>query len=204
MKFYTAPVSHNCRRVAALIEELGLKVEEINVDLFKGETRTEAFRAINPTGKVPALVDGDLHLFESNAIMVYLAEKAGSPLWPADLALRATARCWMAWQYTTFSPPVGAVITERMIKPMVGGQTDEAKVEAGLAQFAKAAATLDAHLEGKQWICGDVFTVADYALGAVLAYAHPAGLPVSDFPAMAAWLGRVTARPAWAASAPKR
>jgi len=84
VKYYYHPASPNCRKVTAVIDYLGFQAEHIVVDLPKGEQMSPEFLAINPNGRVPTLVDGNRTLWESNAIIIYLAEKAASDMWPDD------------------------------------------------------------------------------------------------------------------------
>jgi len=185
-----------------LLGELSLDVEVRVVDLMLGGTKTPEFLAINPNGKLPALVDGDLALFESNAILIHLAERADSPLWPRDTATRSRALGWMFWQLGTMDPPKSVVTTQRVLVPMMGGTPDSAAVEQALIGFRAAAAILDDHLARSPWLAGAECTVADIALGGCLTYAEPAGLPIDDYPHFARWRARLRARPAFAASAP--
>ena len=100
MKYYYHPLSPNCRKVTALIEMLGQKCERKVIDLPKGEHLTPEFLEVNPFGAVPVLVDGELKLPESNAILIYLAEKAGSELWPSasrSAAGGSRATHWPTW-----------------------------------------------------------------------------------------------------------
>ena len=95
MKLYYAETM-NPRKACAVAKYLGSPVEYVRVDLSRGEHRTPAFLAENPNGKVPVLVDGDVHLWESTAIMAHLAVKAGSDLWPADAASQVEVLRWLS------------------------------------------------------------------------------------------------------------
>ena len=88
MKYYYHPGSPNCRKVSAVIEMLGVDAKYEFVDLPKGKQAQPEFLAVNPNGMVPALVDGDTTVLESNCIIIYLAEKTGSDLWPEDAPSR--------------------------------------------------------------------------------------------------------------------
>ncbi|MCM3267142.1 glutathione S-transferase N-terminal domain-containing protein, partial [Streptomyces thermoviolaceus] len=96
MQLYGDRGSSNTRRVLTVARHLQLDVEFIFVNLFAGENRTAAYLALNPNGTIPTFVDGDVVLFEASAIMIYLAEKAGSALWP-DGAARFETLKWMFW-----------------------------------------------------------------------------------------------------------
>jgi len=204
MKLYTLSASPNSRRAMATALQLGVDVEVVTVNLMKGEHRTPEFLAINPNGKVPALVDGELRLWESTAIMHYLAMKTpGQTLLPEDPAARADVLRWQAWDLTTFSPTTAPVVYERVFTPMMGGTPDEERIATLLTGFRKAATLLEAHLQGRQWLVGDGLTLADFSVGAVLTYAIAAQLPLAEFPAIEAWRARLERVPAWAETMPR-
>ncbi|MCA9538681.1 MAG: glutathione S-transferase family protein [Myxococcales bacterium] len=201
MKLYGNPLSNNCRKVYALIEHLGVDVELVAIDMMKREMNGPEFRKINPNGKVPAFTDGDLVLFESNAIMLYLAEKFGTALWPADATVRAEAAKWMFWEVGTLTPVTAAVVMEQLLKPMLGGTTDPAEVVARTERYKPVAAILDAHLAHRRYLTGDQPTIADLSLGSAMTYAPFAGL-FEGFPHIAAWYRRLDEIDGWKQSAP--
>lgn len=202
MKLYEFPPSPNCRKVSALIHHLGLEVERQTVNLMEGQQREPAFLALNPNGMVPVLETPEGALWESNAILIYLAEKAGSELWPRGQAAVDVNR-WLAWQLAHFGPACATMLRERVLKPMMGMEADEAKAVEGLESFRRQAAVLEAQLGKHAFVAGDALTLADFALGAPLGYAQPAGLPLADYPKISAWLGRLDALPAWRDTAPR-
>ncbi|CAA0099509.1 Glutathione S-transferase GstB [BD1-7 clade bacterium] len=98
MKLYTIVGSPNSRKVLAVIDHIGLDVEVEYLDLAAGDTQQPGYMALNPNAMVPTLVDGDLTLWESNAIIQYIADKAGADeLYPKDLAQRADIARWQCW-----------------------------------------------------------------------------------------------------------
>jgi glutathione S-transferase len=197
MKIYDFPLSPNCRKVRAIVYELGLKPEFVPVHLFKGEQHEASVLALNPNARVPILVDGDFVLWESNAIATYLAE--GSPLLPTARRERADVDRWCSWQLAHMGPAIGKVAFERLVKPLTGqGQPDAKIVEEGLADFAKYARVLDASLAGagddKPFVAGRL-SVADFVLASVFSIGVTVGLETAPFPRVHKWLGRVLARP---------
>lgn len=202
---HSNPYSNNARKVNALLAEpdmAGLVVDRRLVRLLTGETRSPAFLALNPNGKVPLLVIDGEPLFESNAICVALAERAGSALWPTDAAARRRVLQWMFWQTTTLDRPCGAVVVQRVLMPMRGAAPDEAIVARELQAVRAAFAILDAHLSRARYMAGDGFTLADLAIAGSLVYADAGGLPVAEFEHLARWWAAVQARPSWQTSAP--
>lgn len=208
MHLYHHPLSSNARRAVMTAHHLAplLKapVTLTLVDLMTGAHQTPAFKQLNPAAKVPVLTDGDFVLTESPAIMVYLAESApGQTLWPAQLQARAKVNRWLFWCAAHFMPAVATLNWERFVKRMVTGEAaDPARVGQGEAEFAAHAALLDAHLTGRDWVCGDALSLADFSLAAPLMHVQTARLQLAPFEHLNAWWGRVRELPAWQASEP--
>jgi glutathione S-transferase len=201
MKLYNADLSPNALRVRAAASELGIDLEIIDVDLRKGENKTESYLAMNPNGKVPVLVDGDFVLWESRAINAYLASvKPQAGLYPADAKKRAIVDQWSYWQAVHLGPTIQRIVFERMLKPMFGmGEPDETAIEPQLKDLAQLMPILDAALAGKDWIAGEL-SLADFALASTFIYRAGSNISLSDTPNIAAWLDRMEARPSWQAA----
>ena len=196
MKLYYSDTL-NPRKACAVARHLTLPVEFIRVALEKGEHRTPQFRAINPNAKVPVLVDGATTLWESNAIMCYLAEKAGSDLWPRDARQTEVMR-WLMWDATEFAPAAGTFYFEHIIKPRFQQrEADPAEIARVTPDFERYAGVLDAHLKGRRYLVGDALTVADFAVAITLPYAEKAHLPLENFPEIRRWHDRLGQLPAW-------
>jgi glutathione S-transferase len=199
MKLYINPASPNVRRVRLTAAVLGLPLEEEKLDFAKGEHKKPEFLALNPNGAVPTLVDGDFVLTESRAIMQYLAsKKPETGLLPRDERVRAEVTRWQFWDASHFSPQLGTVAFQKIIKPRLGlGAPDAAKVEEALANFHRFAAVLDKRLEGKQYVVGDSMTLADLTLASSLMYARQSEVPLAEFPNTDAWFSRMSDMDAW-------
>jgi glutathione S-transferase len=194
MKLYDFAFSPNCRKVHALAYELGVELEFVRVDLPKGGQRAPAFLAINPNGRVPVLVDGDLVLWESTAILRYLAGKAGSPLVPSGSRALAEVDRWLSWQLAHLGPAMSKVAFERIVKKITGqGPPDEAAIAAGTVEFAKLTAILDDTLAGREYLAG-ALSIADFALASHFSLAATAGLDLGPYVHVNAWLTRVLSR----------
>lgn len=204
MKLYMNAMSPNVRRVRLTAAVLGLEIEEKNVDFTKGEHKGPELLALNSNGAVPTLVDGDFSLFESRAIMQYLAsKKPESGLLPKDEKARAEVTKWQFWDASHFSANLGTLAFQRVMKPMFGmGEPDAAKVDEAIAAIKRFGAVLDKHLEGKTWVVGDKMTVADLTLASSLMYAKQADAPIAEFKNITAWFGRITELDAWKKTAP--
>lgn len=202
MQFYTSPVSPNCRKVDAVARHLGIQLEHKVVDVLKGESRTPEFRAINPNGKVPVLVDGDVTLWESAAIQCYLASKTDNALWPKT-NLRYQVMKWQAWELAHFGAAARSLTFQRVLKQALGlGKPDLTRCEEDEANFKTYAAVLDGALAGTRFLVNDQLTLADFAVAAPLSYAAQARLPLAGFENLKRWLNALDELPAWRASAP--
>jgi glutathione S-transferase len=196
MKVYDFPPSPNCRKVRAVVYELGLKPEFVPTNLFKGESRTPAFLARNPNGRLPVLEDGDFILWESNSIISYLATKHGAAagLVPSTPRERAEVDRWLFWQVAHVGPAIGKVAFERIVKGITGqGTPDQAMIDLGTADFKTHSAALEASLDNKEYVAGRL-SVADFALASFYSVAAPCGLDVAAYPKVNAWLGRLLSR----------
>lgn len=198
MKLYHHPASYNARRAVAVASHVGADVELELVDLMVQEQRSDAFLAINPNGKVPVLVDGELVLWESTAIAHYLAEKTGSDLLPEDPAQRADVLRWEAWTLAHLARATDVFLFENLIKSLYGlGDPDEQALAAAAQQFHACAAVLDAHLDGRTWVAADRLTLADFSLAAVFSISDLTKVPWSDYAHIQRWYQGIEALPAW-------
>lgn len=197
MKLYYAETM-NPRKACAVAKYLHSPVQYVRVDLSKGEHMTPAFLAENPNGKVPVLVDGDLHLWESTAIMAYLAVKAGSDLWPSDPLQQVDVLRWLSWDLAHFARHGGSLYFENMIKPALGlGEPNPAAIQEASKFWKRFAKVLDAHLANHEYLVGDRLSIADFGVGVLLPWARESQLPVEDFPHIVRWHDRLMAIPAW-------
>ena len=195
MKLYQFSLSPNCQKVVALAHEVGVALDTVDVNLFKGEARAPALLAKNPNGRVPVLEDGDFVLWESNSMLGYVAAKADrTDLAPNTPRERADVDRWLAWHIAHFGPAVGKVAFERVVKKIGGlGAPDEAIVEKGSAEFSALAKVLDRSLAGREYLCGRL-TIADFCLAPYAALTESCGLDLRAYPQAYAWLERMLAR----------
>jgi glutathione S-transferase len=204
---YTSPGSHHSRRVTILVHELGIDVELEPIDVrppgLGGDNHSESFHALNPNEKVPVLRDGDFLLWESSAIMWYLAERHGdTPLWPRDGRRRADIAKWQLWQAAHLSPAADGLMYERMVRPMLGQTADAAHLAALTTSFHRWCDVLDGALARTPMLTGPDFTCADIAVATALMWSAPVGMPLERHAPVVDWLARVHARPSWQATQP--
>jgi glutathione S-transferase len=194
IKIYGTPMSRAMRSMWAL-EEVGVPYELVATH-FATDAHTPAYLKINPNGRVPALQDGDLTLFESLAINLYLARKYGPAIWPKSVADEGRTYQWSIWAMTELEEPVITALLHRMFLP--AEQRDPKKADDAAERFKKPIAVLDGALAGREYLIGSDFTIADLNVASVLSIAPMGGLDLAPTPHAAAWLGRCTARPALA------
>jgi glutathione S-transferase len=193
MKLYGFGPTRSLRALWAL-KELDADFEFLPVNLLAGENRHPDFLRLNPTGKTPVLVDGDLVLSESAAIVLYLAEKyPDKGLLPADLKTRAEVYRWVMFAMTELEQPLWRITRHTMLYP------EEKRLPADIAlareEFAAMARVLEHHMEGRQFIVGDSITAADCVTAYLIDWADEVHL-LDDFPQLRAYLDRMYRRPA--------
>ena len=173
MKLYHHPASANCRKCLLVSEHLGLDLDREIVDILKGENKKPEFLKLNPNAKIPLLVDGSLKLWESNAIMAYLASHQDNTLWPKSNARYDIMR-WQHWESSHFKPAIESIVFERVFKKFANlGEPDAAAIKRGEENLDRYGAVLNGHLETHDWVVGKNLSLADFALAANLTY-HPA------------------------------
>ena len=188
--------SGNCHKVRLLLEQLGRPYDWVETRSDTGATRTPDFLALNPNGKVPALVrDDGAVLTESNAILCWLAD--GTDFLPADPWARAQALSWMFFEQYSHEPYVAVA------RFICGWTPIDSPRRADLPRLRERAhaalAVMERHLAAHDWFTGDRYGIADIALFAYTAPAEEGGVSLDAYPAINAWLDRVRATPRFVA-----
>lgn len=159
---YHFPYSQHARRVVSLLEEAGLQYQLRHVDMAKGAHRSAEYLAVNPNHQVPTLVDGDIKLHESNAILRYVCVKHGLDAWyPKELPLRAKVEDWLDWNQCRLSPTVVDIVLNSVF---LGAAGDKAAVERGQSRLPELWSILNAGLAGAQFLAGSRPTIADLSV----------------------------------------
>ena len=200
---YTTPLSANGRKVLAVSDHLGLEPDVKLVDVYAGEGRSTEYLAIHPLGKIPALVDGRLTVWESNAILQYLVEAhGGNRLWSREAKARAAIARWLYWETSEWQPALVQVLTGFVAREM-GLLPEDTPVTLNWVdpRFRAQAEFLEGHLRGREYLAIDELTIADFSVAAMMMYVRRAFFPFSEFPAIAAWYERIEALDAWRATA---
>ncbi len=192
IKLYGVPMSRALRSLWAL-EEIGVEYEHVPVNTTDDSKKPD-YLAINPNGRIPALVDGDLTLFESMAINLYLARKYDGGLQPKTLEDESRAVQWSFWAMTELEPHLLEMLKHRVLLPEDERNASEA--EAGAAALHAPLLVLDGALEGRSCLLGDSFTIADLNVAAVLSWSIFVGLDLSGFSHVKSWFDACMGRPA--------
>lgn len=189
MKIHADPITINCRKVIAGLKLMDAPYELAYVNYFEGEQKSEAYLKINPNSSMPALTDGDLVLWESNAILAYAADKNGADaFYPKDAKKRADINRWMFWESASWFPACYTYLVENCIKPMLGGETDKAIVATNEEQWHKLASILNTRLATSKYVCGPTPTIADISLAAPMHLHGWQKLPLDAHPHIKRWL----------------
>lgn len=191
IKLYGAMASR-AHRVVWALKECGLAFDHVPTNFQDGSTRTPEFRAINPNGRVPAIDDDGFLLFESLAINLYLARKYGGSLGPLSPQEEALATQWSFWVTTEVEKPLLFASANRRLFT----ESDEELAHLGIAKLDRPFKVLDAHLDGKPYVLGDRFTVADLNIATVMDLAPQCGISLDAWPNVSEWHRRCLARPA--------
>jgi glutathione S-transferase len=193
--------SVNVQKAVWGLEELGLPYELIEAGGAFGRVREPDYLALNPNGLVPVMEEDGFVLWESNAILRYLACTHGlGTLWPEDPRAAALVDQWLDWQATRFTPSTRDAFWQTVRTPPE--QRDQSVIARSIAASEECAAILDAHLMGRVYAVGDRFTAADIALGAATHRWLLLDVPRIERPALRAWYERIRVRPAVAVSLP--
>ena len=192
MKLYGFGPSRSLRALWGL-KELDVDFEFIPVNLLRDEHKDPDFLRVNPTGRVPVLVDGDVVIPESAAIVLYLADKYREKgLMPADLKARAQVYRWTLFAVTELEQPLWRITRHTVVYPE--NKRLPADIALAREEFVAMAAILESHLEGRDFIVGDALTVADCVTVYLVDWANELKL-IGDFPRLSAYLERMYARP---------
>jgi glutathione S-transferase len=187
LRLHDYAASGNCYKVRLLLAQLDREYERVPVDIFAGGTLTEEFGRLNPVRETPVLEqDGADPLPESNAILLHLAE--GTDFLAADRAGRAQTLRWLFWEQSEVIPALAGLRFRLMTGRLAPDAPD---MERRRAAGHGVLRILEDHLREREFMVGGLYSVADISLYAYVSVAHEAGLDLSGYPAVGAWLERV-------------
>jgi len=199
IKIYGDPESGSLRRVTTAAKVMGIEIERVNVDLFKGESHTPEFLELNPHGLTPVLQEGATIIWEASAINLYLAEKVNSPLLGKDPKERYEVLQWMFWSGEQWRVFAVLLFDERVAARAMDKPQNTAIIDLALNKIRAAAQVLDQHLASRRFIVGHALTLADIDIAAPFSQIDRAKPPLTEFPNLMAWQQRLLDTvPAWA------
>ena len=201
MKLYYDPITVNCRKVVAGFHLMNVSFDKAHVDYFAGGQKAPEYVAINPNASLPALVDEDLTLWESNAILQYVADKTGAAAYyPKDLKVRADINRWHLWEAAHWFPSCYVYLVENVVKPLLSAEPDASVTNKEAPNWHKLAGILDQRLAGRRWLCGESVTLADIAVAAPMHLYRWQKLPLESHPNLRRWIDAVEQLPCWKAT----
>jgi glutathione S-transferase len=192
LKLYQYALSGNCYKIRLLLNQLGIAYECIPVDIHQGESRTPAFLAMNPVGKIPVLeVSPGQYLPESNAIIYYLAD--GTDFLPQDRWERAQVMQWLFFEQFSHEPNI-ATVRYWIAIAKIADKHREAIAHKQALGYA-ALQVMEQHLTTSDYFVGNRYSIADISLYAYTHVAEEGDFDLSKFPAILAWLDRIVSQP---------
>ncbi len=193
MKLYTHPLSGNAYKAELLLAHLGVEYEKVVIDIFKGEHKTDEFKKLNPNCKIPVLVDGDFVVWESNALLFYIARKfAPNPFLPEQPEKFGKSAQWVVFGKTTLDTPLA--LARFWTKFLPPEQVDANALEQKRSEGRAALGVLNGHLKENDFLAG-TYTIADIACYPYVALAHEGEVDISKYPEVARWVKRVESQP---------
>lgn len=187
LKIYGFHLSQPSNAVRMTANAIGLKYEYHELNAPKGEHRAPEHVKRHPAGKMPAIEDGELTLFESTAIMKYLCKKAGSDMYPDDLIKQAKVDQWCSFVSVHLYMAYGRVVFNKLLAPKLGLPVDEGSLAAGLEFLDRYLPIVDAQLGKSRYLAGDSLTIADICLLSTIDPSEAAGIDLDRYPNITAW-----------------
>ena len=199
VKLYAFPPSPRSFKALWTAHHLGIDYELQLVDLTKGAQREAEHVARNPNARAPVLEHDGFVLWESNAIVEYLASmKPDSGILPQETRARLSITKWMYWESAHWDPACVVFVFERVVKSIFGmGEADARELQRGNQLFERAAKVLDSELQKHRYIAGDRFTAADLSVGADMSASEAAQYPLEAFASIRRWSDELRSMPSW-------
>jgi glutathione S-transferase len=191
---YGSPRSSAGRCVWTL-EEAGIAYTLKDVDMKNKEHKSEAYLNINPMGKVPAMIDGDVTLFESMAINYYIAEKYKKELLGTNDGEKGLAMQWSFWATSELQPPIIEIFIQKVFMP--DDKRDQSIIENNLKKIPSLLSVLNNSLKEKKYLSGSQFTIGDINTASVVSICPMLGIDFTDYPNIKNWLHSMNERPAF-------
>lgn len=194
IQIYGSPKS-SAGRCFLMLEECGLSYKHMPLDMSQKEHKAEAFLKLNPNGKVPCIMDDDFVLWESAAIVQYLAQKHKPEMLGTSLQEKALVQQWSFWTMTEAQPPMIDILIQNYFVPE--DKRDTALIARREAQLPNLFAVLENELKNKKFLVGNSYTVADLMVGSAINVAMKLHINLAAFPNIKSWMAELQGRPAW-------
>ena len=202
LKIHAFPLSPRSFKVLWAASHLGIDYDFKLVDFTKNAQNAPEYLALNPNGRAPVLEHDGFVLWESNAILDYMASlRPESGLLPQDPRGRLNVAKWLFWDSAHWDPACAIFAFERVVKPLFGrGQADPSEIKRGEELFARVGRVLDGVLSKSRYVAGEGLSVADFAIGSAMCIAEQARFPMESFRAVQRWQADIKSLPSWAAA----
>jgi len=199
LKIYAFPLSPRSFKVLWAANHVDVPYEFQLVDFTKGGQSAPTFLALNPNGRAPVIDDNGFVLWESNAIVEYLASlKPDAGLLPRETPARLAVTKWLYWESAHWDPACAVFAFERVVKPLFGrGEEVQSEIDRGTQMFERIGKVLDGALAQHRYVAGDALSVADISLGASLCIADQARFPIEEYRNIQRWKADLKALPSW-------
>jgi glutathione S-transferase len=202
LRMSTRPTLYGTARSRALralwgAEEVGIDFDHVPTG-YGADSKSDDYLGINPNGRIPALVDGELRLFESMAINLYLAQRYGGDLYPKTLADQARAQQWSVWGISEIEPLQMQVVVQRLFTPEEKKKKHPKTEPRAIRGLQRPLKVLNQALSGREWLISERFSVADLNVASVMQLMRQMQIPLDEYPEVARWLAACEARPALA------
>ncbi len=199
LKLHVFPLSPRAFKVTWAATHLGVEFEPVLVDFSKGAHRTPEFAGLNPNMRMPVLEENEFTLWESNAIVQYLASRQpGAGLLPEEPKARASIAKWQFWDSSHWDPACAIFAFENYVKKLFGrGEPASSEIARGNELIARNAPVLEAQLQKHRYVAGDMLTAADISLGAMFWIAEHAQFPLEEYRGIQRWAADLKSLPSW-------
>lgn len=200
LEVYLDPCTINSRKVIAGLDMMGVPYKLHTMDYFAGEQKNEDFvRDVNPFATFPAAIDRDLHLSESNSILMYAADlkDGNNSAYPKDLKVRADINRWLLFEASSWFPSCYIYLIQNVVQPLMKSQPDQSILSKEAPNFHKLAKCVNDTLAKHKFIASDEVSIADIALASCMHLPEEAKLPLEKYPNIKRWYADIEKIPAW-------
>lgn len=194
---YTTTLSANGRKALALAEHLELDIHIETVNVYQGEGNTPPYRAINPWGKIPSLVDGDFTLWESNAILIYLSEKCDGKLFSQNTHHRGRIYQWLFWESAHWQATLNRVLAPRVAQVLFNTPEDKIETNWNDGELRQQLGYLERLFSGQDYLLGNELSIADFSLAGMSTYFSKCDFPKHHYPSLSSWMNRFDLLDCW-------